>query len=222
MSRTDKAPTPAPAAAPGRRLRRPPARRGPAAQTPMRIPRPTGGPGRGGPFAGMNIPAEKAMNFWPSARRLLGELRPERLWLTLVLVLAVVSVTFSVIGPRLLGEGTNLIFAGVVSKQLPPGVTQAQVIAQLRAAGQTQQADMLSAMTLTRAPGSTSPRWPPCCCGRWRCTCWPRRSAGCRRTSSTASCSAPCSGCASGSRRRSTSCRCATSIPCSAASCSAG
>src|SRR6188472_4645295 len=110
MSRTDKAPTPARAAASKTAA--------PAAQAPLRIPRPAGGPGRGGPFAGMNIPAEKAMNFGPSARRLLGELRPERLWLTLVLMLAVVSVTFSVIGPRLLGEGTNLIFAGVVSKQL--------------------------------------------------------------------------------------------------------
>ena len=89
------------------------------------------------------------MNFWPSAKRLLGQLRPERLWLVLVLMLAVVSVTFSVIGPRLLGEGTNLIFAGVVSKQLPAGVSQDQLIAQLRAEGQDQQADMLSAMTLT-------------------------------------------------------------------------
>ena len=41
----------------------------------VRIPRPAGGPGRGGPFAGMNVPAEKAMNFWPSARRLMGTLR---------------------------------------------------------------------------------------------------------------------------------------------------
>lgn len=118
-----------------------------------RIPRPAAGPGRGGPFAGMNVPAEKAMNFWPSAKRLLGQLRPERLWLVLVLLLAVVSVTFSVIGPRLLGEGTNLIFAGVVSKQLPAGVSQDQLIAQLRAEGQTQQADMLSAMTLTPGAG---------------------------------------------------------------------
>jgi ATP-binding cassette subfamily B protein len=118
-----------------------------------RIPRPAAGPGRGGPFAGMNVPAEKAMNFWPSAKRLLGQLRPERLWLVLVLMLAVVSVTFSVIGPRLLGEGTNLIFAGVVSKQLPAGVSQDQLIAQLRAEGQDQQADMLSAMTLTPGAG---------------------------------------------------------------------
>ena len=101
----------------------------------------------------MNVPAEKAMNFWPSAKRLLGQLRPERLWLVLVLMLAVVSVTFSVIGPRLLGEGTNLIFAGVVSKQLPAGVSQEQLIAQLRAEGQDQQADMLSAMTLTPGAG---------------------------------------------------------------------
>lgn len=118
-----------------------------------RIPRPRGGPGHGGPFAGMNVPAEKAMNFGPSAKRLLGQLRPERLWLVLVLMLAVVSVAFSVIGPRLLGEGTNLIFAGVVSKDLPAGVSQEQLIAQLRAAGETQQADMLSAMTLTPGEG---------------------------------------------------------------------
>ena len=101
----------------------------------------------------MNIPAEKAMNFIPSAKRLLGELHPERLWLTLVVALAVVSVTFSVIGPRLLGEGTNLIFAGVVSRDLPAGVSKAELLAQLRAAGENQRADMLSAMTLTPGTG---------------------------------------------------------------------
>ncbi|MDP9695669.1 UNVERIFIED_ORG: ATP-binding cassette subfamily B protein [Arthrobacter globiformis] len=119
----------------------------------VRIPRPTGGPGRGGPFAGMNVPAEKALNFGPSARRLLGELRPERAWLALVLALAVVSVAFSVTGPRLLGEGTNLIFAGAVSKNLPAGVSKEQVIAGLRASGQNAQADMIGAMTLTPGAG---------------------------------------------------------------------
>lgn len=124
-----------------------------AASSPSRIPRPAGGPGRGGPFAGMSIPAEKPMNFWPSAKRLLGTLRPERLWLVLVLVLSVVGVAFSVIGPRLLGEGTNLIFAGVVSKDLPAGATKADVIAGLRASGENQQADMVSAMPLTPGVG---------------------------------------------------------------------
>ena len=115
--------------------------------------RPAMGPGRGGPFAGMNIPAEKASNFGASARRLLGTLRPERFWLVLVLVFAVVSVTLSVIGPRLLGEGTNLIFAGVVSKQLPEGASKAEVIAGLRASGENSKADMLGAMTLTPGVG---------------------------------------------------------------------
>lgn len=119
----------------------------------VRIPRPAGGPGRGGPFAGMNVPAEKAMNFGPSAKRLLGTLRPERAWLLLVLVMGIASVALSVIGPRLLGEGTNLIFAGVVSRELPAGTSKADVIAQLRAAGQNQQADMLTPMALTPGEG---------------------------------------------------------------------
>ncbi|HEU0077402.1 MAG TPA: ABC transporter ATP-binding protein, partial [Longimicrobiaceae bacterium] len=119
----------------------------------VRIPRPMGGPGRGGPFAGMNVPAEKAMNFWPSAKRLLGKLRPERAWLLLVFVTAVAGVALSVIGPRLLGEGTNLIFAGVVSRELPAGVSKEQLIAQLRASGEGQRADMLSAMDLVPGQG---------------------------------------------------------------------
>ncbi|GAB3123809.1 ABC transporter ATP-binding protein [Glaciibacter psychrotolerans] len=116
--------------------------------------KPAARPGRGGgPFGGMNLPAEKSLNFGPSAKRLLGKLRPERLWMALVLLLAVVSVTFSVLGPKLLGQGTNLIFAGAVSKTLPAGVTQAQVIAGLRADGKGQQADLLSGMTLTPGHG---------------------------------------------------------------------
>jgi ATP-binding cassette subfamily B protein len=113
-------------------------------------PRPQRG---GGPFGGMNLPAEKSMNFTASGKRLLTKLRPERLWLALVFALAVISVTFSVLGPRLLGEGTNLIFSGVVSKSLPSGSSQAEVIAGLRAAGNTTQADMLSGMTLTPGVG---------------------------------------------------------------------
>ncbi|GAA3893801.1 ABC transporter ATP-binding protein [Leifsonia kafniensis] len=111
------------------------------------------GPGGGGPFGGAMMPAEKSLNFGPSAKRLLGTLRPEQMWLWLVLALAVVSVTFSVLGPKLLGEGTNLIFSGVISKSLPSGATQAEVIAGLQAEGKTTEADMLSGMTLTPGLG---------------------------------------------------------------------
>ncbi|TAM67607.1 MAG: ABC transporter ATP-binding protein [Microbacteriaceae bacterium] len=110
------------------------------------------GPGGGGPFGGMGMPTEKSMNFGPSAKRLLGRLRPETWPIVLVTVLTVLSVGFSVLGPRLLGNGTNLIVAGFVSKSLPAGVSQQQVIAGMRANGQGQLADMLSGMHLT--PGS--------------------------------------------------------------------
>jgi ATP-binding cassette subfamily B protein len=116
---------------------------------------PMRGPGGGGPFAGMNVPAQKAKQFRPTMRRLLARLRPERGRLLLVLVLATAGVLCAVTGPRLLGEGTNLIFSGVISKSLPAGASKADVIAQLRASGNDQRAGMLSAMQLTPGRGVT-------------------------------------------------------------------
>ena len=108
---------------------------------------PRRGPG-GGPFGGMQGPAEKALNFGPSAKRLLGRLRPERSMIVVVVLLGVVSVVLSVLGPKILGQATNLIFEGFISKSLPAGATKAQVIAGLKAKGDTQQADLLSGMNL--------------------------------------------------------------------------
>jgi ATP-binding cassette subfamily B protein len=99
------------------------------------------------------MPPQKAMNFGPSARRLLGRLRPEAAWLVVVTLLTVLSVGFSVLGPKLLGEGTNIIVAGFVSKSLPAGVSQAQVLEGMRRNGQGQLADMLSGMHLTPGHG---------------------------------------------------------------------
>jgi ATP-binding cassette subfamily B multidrug efflux pump len=127
---------------------------------PASNPRPSGppqparrGPGGGGPFGGMQGPVEKAMTFGPSAKRLLGRLLPERAMIVGVVLLGVVSVVLSVLGPRMLGQATNLIFAGVISKQLPSGVTKAQVIEGLRAKGENQQADLLSGIDLHPGQG---------------------------------------------------------------------
>lgn len=111
------------------------------------------GPGGGGPFGGMGMPAEKSMNFGPSAKRLLARLSPHRAGVIIVIALSVVSVTLSVLGPKLLGEATNIIFSGIISKTLPAGVTQQQVIDQLRASGDNQKADFISGMTLTPGQG---------------------------------------------------------------------
>jgi ATP-binding cassette subfamily B protein len=112
------------------------------------------GPGGGGPFGGgMGMPAEKSLNFGPSARRLLRRMNPERLGLIMVIALGVISVVLSVLGPKILGNATNIIFDGVVSKQLPAGITQQQAVDGARAAGNDKLANMLSAMTLTPGQG---------------------------------------------------------------------
>jgi ATP-binding cassette, subfamily B, multidrug efflux pump len=101
----------------------------------------------------MGMPAEKPRNFRDSFRRLAGRLRPEAPLIALVIVFAVVSVTLSVIGPKILGNAINDIFVGYLSKQIPAGVSQDQIIAGLRARGQNQLADMLSTVHLTPGMG---------------------------------------------------------------------
>jgi ATP-binding cassette subfamily B protein len=86
-------------------------------------------------------------------RRLVGELRQERLLLTLVVVLSVASVAFAVVGPKILGNATNILFEGVVNEQIPAGVSKAEAIAGLRAEGQDRVADMISGMPLDPGQG---------------------------------------------------------------------
>jgi ATP-binding cassette, subfamily B, multidrug efflux pump len=102
---------------------------------------------------GMMLPVQKPTNFRVSFRRLIDRLAPERMLVVLVIVLAVVSVAFAVIGPKILGNATNDIFNGYISSSLPAGVTKDQIVAGLRAKGQGQLADMVSAMDLHPGQG---------------------------------------------------------------------
>ena len=62
----------------------------------------------------------------------------------LLVALGVISVALSVIGPKILGHATDLIFAGVVGRRLPAGISKAQAIAEARARGDSRFADLLS------------------------------------------------------------------------------
>jgi hypothetical protein len=159
------------------------------------------GPGRG-PFGGGMV-GQKASAFKPSARRLVARMAPERTKAIAVVVLAVVSVFLTSIGPRLLGKATDLIFAGVIGGALPEGLTKAEAVEQLRRRGEGRYADMVAAMD-DRGSTSTSGPSGTCCCSSSPCTsrrrCWP----GCRGTSSTTSSRARSCGCARRSRTRST------------------
>ncbi len=96
---------------------------------------------------------EKALNFSTSGRRLLRMLSPQRLLIALGLALAVVSVTLTVLGPKLLGNVTNLIFDGWISSKIPAGQTKAEVVARLQASGQTTQAKLIGSVHLTPGHG---------------------------------------------------------------------
>jgi ATP-binding cassette, subfamily B, multidrug efflux pump len=58
-----------------------------------------------------------------------------------------------VIGPKIIGNATNIIFNGIVGKMLPAGMTKAQAIALLQAHGQGQIAQMISGMDVTPGHG---------------------------------------------------------------------
>ncbi|GAA0901480.1 ABC transporter ATP-binding protein [Pseudonocardia zijingensis] len=99
---------------------------------------------RGGPpWAGMGMPAEKSMAFGPSARRLLRRLAPERVGVTAVVVLGVLSVALSSIGPFVLGRATDVIFAGVIGRQLEPGASVEEAAARARAEGDDTYANVI-------------------------------------------------------------------------------
>jgi ATP-binding cassette subfamily B protein len=101
---------------------------------------------------GMGMPPAKAKDFRGSLRRLFGTLRPERPLIIAVVLLGVVSVSFNVIGPKILGEAINRIVEGALGKQvLANGLTQQQVIEGARAQGNDRLADMLSGLHLNPA-----------------------------------------------------------------------
>ncbi|MEU8828686.1 ABC transporter ATP-binding protein [Streptomyces sp. NPDC048636] len=116
---------------------------------PRRGPAPAAGPAR---FMG-GQPTERSMDFRGSGRRLLGRLRPERAMVLVVLALCAVSVALSVLGPLILGRATDLIFAGIVGRELPDGVTKGEAVERLRRDGQDTVADMVASMDVHPGQG---------------------------------------------------------------------
>ena len=110
-------------------------------------------PGGGPPWASIGVPTEKASSFGPSARRLLGRLAPERLGVVAVLVLGVTSVALNVVGPVVLGRATDVIFAGVLGRQLPAGISTAQAAADARAAGDDTTATLIESQNVVPGVG---------------------------------------------------------------------
>lgn len=95
----------------------------------------------------------RSRDFTGSALRLLRRLTPYR-WLTAAVVgLSVVGIGIGVIGPRVLGHATDLLFNGVIGRRLPAGITKDQAVAAARARGDNTFADLLSGMNVVPGRG---------------------------------------------------------------------
>jgi ATP-binding cassette subfamily B protein len=103
--------------------------------------------------AGRGAPDQRSMDFKGSGKRLLAQFRPERATLLVMLACGVASVALSVLGPKILGRATDLVFAGIIGRQLPAGATREQVLESMRKRGDGAVADMLSGTHFTPGKG---------------------------------------------------------------------
>ncbi len=86
---------------------------------------PMGGPGRGpmgghgpghGPGPGAFLPTEKPKNFKATLGKLLNYLGRFKIAILVVMIAAICSTIFSIIGPKILGNATTEIFNGILGK----------------------------------------------------------------------------------------------------------
>ncbi|MGC1511927.1 MAG: ABC transporter ATP-binding protein [Acidimicrobiales bacterium] len=84
--------------------------------------RPNVPPGPGGRMALAGMPVERSENFGASTRRLVARLHPERAGVIAVVVMAIASVSMSVVGPKILGHATNIVFDGLIGRNGRAGI----------------------------------------------------------------------------------------------------
>jgi ATP-binding cassette subfamily B protein len=102
---------------------------------------------------GMMGPPQKAKHFKSSGRRLVALLGPQRKLISLVVAFGIASVSLSVIGPKILGKATDVIFAGFFGSRLPANLTHAEAVANLRASGNGRTADLVESMNVQPGHG---------------------------------------------------------------------
>lgn len=95
----------------------------------------------------------RSRDFWGSAVRLVKQLAPQRRLCIAVITVGITGTAIGVVVPRILGHATDLLFNGVVGRQLPVGITKAQAVAAARSRGANTFADLLSGMNVVPGHG---------------------------------------------------------------------
>jgi ATP-binding cassette subfamily B protein len=98
-------------------------------------------------------PASRPRDFSTSAVRLVKLLAPQRRTAVAVIALSLAGTVIGVVVPRILGHATDLLFNGVIGRQLPAGFTKDQAVAAARARGDNAFADLLSGMRVVPGHG---------------------------------------------------------------------
>lgn len=98
-------------------------------------------------------PAERSRDFRGTAIRIVKRLAPQRFLTATVITLSMTGIAIGVIGPRILGHATDLLFNGVIGRQLPAGQSREQAVEAARARGDGQFAQMLSGMNVIPGQG---------------------------------------------------------------------
>ncbi|OBH39868.1 ABC transporter ATP-binding protein [Mycobacterium mantenii] len=98
-------------------------------------------------------PATRSRDFWGSAARLVKRLAPQRRLCIAVITFGVIGTAIGVVVPRILGHATDLLFNGVIGRQLPAGLTKAQAVDAARSRGASTFADLLSGMNVVPGHG---------------------------------------------------------------------
>ena len=95
----------------------------------------------------------RSQNFRASALRLIRWLKPQRGYVAAVAGLSLGGIALSVIGPRVLGHATDLLFNGFIGRRLPAGLTKEQAVAAAQSRGEANFAKMLAGMDVVPGRG---------------------------------------------------------------------
>ncbi|MFT9111876.1 MAG: ABC transporter ATP-binding protein [Bifidobacterium psychraerophilum] len=104
------------------------------------------------------IPVQKKGQTGKIIKRLLHYLLASKIRVGIMVVSGMISVGLIVLGPKILGRATNVLFSGILGTMLqkqgvPKGTPMKQVIAALHARGQGSLADMISSMDVKVGEG---------------------------------------------------------------------
>ncbi|QPL04549.1 MULTISPECIES: ABC transporter ATP-binding protein [Actinomyces] len=103
-------------------------------------------------------PQQKAADFRGTWRRLLGELRPERARIALVIALTTIAVVLTVVAPKILAHAMNILFEGIIgtvlsNAGLPAGLSGDALAQALNVGGMSEYADMVGAYNVVVGQG---------------------------------------------------------------------